>query len=150
MSAPTAPQINRNRPTEVRNVGHHAYAQRVLRYVEEDVGALRMSERRACDEYSSELLGHRRYSAWLLLYVALAGCLRGGWIPDDSYGRWVAPRINGAYGRVLHLKPFSKVFQRPHLRPDVGDFEPTFRTTADQKRGTERDSAKRRSEASLP
>src|SRR5262249_29844047 len=71
------------------------------------------------DEYSTDVLGSRRYSPWLYVYALVKGKFQEGWIPDNFYGKLVCPRINQGLTGVTEVKTFSNVVLRTKALPDV-------------------------------
>jgi hypothetical protein len=75
--------------------------------------------RKIADEYSIDVFGSKRYSAWLYVYALVNGKFREGWIPNNFFGQWVRPRLNNGLMVVPDLKTFSNVVLRTEALPDV-------------------------------
>ncbi|TVP51906.1 MAG: hypothetical protein EA349_16725 [Halomonadaceae bacterium] len=86
--------------------------------IEKHKGKLARHDRKRCDEYAHDILGHRQYAPWLYVYTALSGQFKEGWIPDNYYGAVVLPTINGHYGKISSLKPLNACIFNSPLFPD--------------------------------
>ncbi len=99
---------------------HAAEALGILRELNVAGKQLRPSDIRRCEEYSTEVLGHKKFTPWLLVYSAVSGGFKEGWIPDNFYGAKVIPFIQGPHGRFSSLKSLAgALFNSPSF-PDVG------------------------------
>ncbi|WP_299790140.1 sugar-transfer associated ATP-grasp domain-containing protein [uncultured Marivita sp.] len=94
-------------------------AQKALKHVENEKGALGKNHRTMCDEYASDVLGGREYAPWLYVYSAVSGGFKEGWIPENFYRKTVAPEIKGPYGPISRLKPLNRVFFGQGYFPDL-------------------------------
>jgi Sugar-transfer associated ATP-grasp len=74
---------------------------------------------RQCDEYAKSVLGSIKYSPWLKAYTVLSGTFKEGWIPDNYYGKVVAPRLGGDYGEISNCKSISRRLFQTDLLPDL-------------------------------
>jgi hypothetical protein len=102
---------------------HARHATEAMRIVHELNAAgkqLRPADIRRCEEYATEVLRHKKFSPWLLVYTAVAGSFKEGWIPDNFYGARVIPIIQGRHGRVSSLKSLSRALLDSSLFPDLG------------------------------
>lgn len=102
---------------------HASHALRAMQIVR-DLGAagrvLRPSVIKRCEEYSTDVLGHRRFVPWLLVYSTIAGTFKEGWIPDNFYGAKVVPAIQGPHGHVSFLKSVAGTLFQSERFPNVG------------------------------
>ncbi|CUS34203.1 sugar-transfer associated ATP-grasp domain-containing protein [Candidatus Nitrospira nitrificans] len=98
---------------------HLTAANRILKSVEGVKGPLSRYIVKHCDEYAIDVLGHRRFAAWLYVYSAIAGRFKEGWIPDNYYGSVVVPKLKGDYGKVSNLKPLNSMIFASHSFPDI-------------------------------
>ena len=89
------------------DVHHWRLAKDVLKSLEGDGCHVNTAVRRLCSEYAIDVLGSRWYAPWLIVYSALSGTFREGWIPDNYYRNIVSPTINGTVGQVAALKNLS-------------------------------------------
>lgn len=62
---------------------------------------------RLCEEYASDIFGSRKYAPWLVLYSAISGKFKEGWIPDNFFGEHVVTSLQGNYGKISDLRALS-------------------------------------------
>lgn len=98
---------------------HAAEVSRLLSSLEQQGRELRHADKKRCDDYATEVLGHPRYAHWLYAYTALAGEFREGWIPENYYGWVVVPKIKGGYGTVSSLNALNVATFHSDTFPDV-------------------------------
>lgn len=99
---------------------HRLQATAILANIARDTGrSLPASDRKLCDDYARDVLGHRHYAPWLYVYSLFSGNFREGWIPDNYYGAVVVPRLKGAYGAVSSLKPLNTAILGRQGFPDI-------------------------------
>jgi hypothetical protein len=102
------------------HAGHAARAMEKLQTLKAAGKTLRPVDIRRCEEYSTEVLGDKKFAPWLLVYSAFCGGFKEGWIPDNFYGAKVVPVIQGRHGQVSFLKSLSgALFNSPSF-PDLG------------------------------
>lgn len=93
---------------------YHAWqakeAEEVLQAITSQDKPLSKVDSARAEEYAKDVLGSLVYAPWLKVYTAMAGTFREGWIPDNYYGEFVLPRLNGTYGQLARLKAIT-----PHL-----------------------------------
>jgi hypothetical protein len=99
---------------------HAAEATRILRELHGAGKRISPADVRRCQKYSTEVLRHSRFTPWLLVYTAVSGGFKEGWIPDNFYGAKVIPAIQGPHGGVSSLKSLSGVLFNSSSFPDVG------------------------------
>lgn len=98
---------------------HMAVAKKILKGVEDAKGPLSQQVVKQCDDYASDVFGHRHFSAWLHVYSAIAGRFKEGWIPDNYYGSVVVPKLKGVYGKVSCLKALHTTIFADNSFPDI-------------------------------
>jgi len=98
---------------------HAIQATRILKSIARHGTKLRDSDKKLCDEYAVDILGHKHFAPWLYVYTAISGEFKEGWIPDNYYGSIVVPKIKGDYGKVSSLKPLNAVIFQSGLFPDL-------------------------------
>ena len=99
---------------------HAARAIKVIRRLNAAGKRVRPADAQRCQDYAIEVLRHRAYVPWLMVYSALAGEFKEGWIPDNFYGSRVVHAIQGPPGHVSFLKSLSAaLFDSPSF-PDLG------------------------------
>lgn len=95
------------------------HALTVLAVVEKASGSpVSSAIRRQAVQYAGDVLGSRRFAPWLLVYSAMAGEFREGWIPDAFFGRVVSPRVNHGIRHVSSVKTFTRVVFDSGAIPD--------------------------------
>jgi len=98
---------------------HTIQATGILKGIERKRGKINNYVRRLCNEYATEVLGHKHFAPWLYVYSAISGEFKEGWIPDNYYGSVVVPKLKGHYGKISSLKPLNSVIFKSNLFPDV-------------------------------
>ncbi|MBT8393799.1 MAG: hypothetical protein KJN66_03010, partial [Bacteroidia bacterium] len=81
---------------------HKKEAKKILKNIESVKGKLSTKNKKLCKEYAKDVLGHKKYAPWLFVYSAYAQKFEEGWIPDNYYGEFVVPKINGEYGKLCN------------------------------------------------
>src|SRR5262249_40108709 len=66
-----------------------------------------------------EVLGHRHFASWLYVYTAVSGGFKEGWVPENYYGEFVVPKLQGRYGRVSESRGLNAVMLQSEAFPDV-------------------------------
>ncbi len=99
---------------------HAAEAMQILRDLKAAGTALRRPDIRRCEEYSADIFHDKKYAPWLLVYSAISGGFREGWIPDNFYGSKVVPAIQGRHGHISFLKSLSGALFKGAAFPDIG------------------------------
>ncbi|MDG1730911.1 MAG: sugar-transfer associated ATP-grasp domain-containing protein [Algibacter sp.] len=77
-------------------------AYRIRRLVENEKGKLSSKNIKLCKEYALDIFGNKKYTPWLMTYCAYSHEFKEGWIPDNYYGEYVVPALNGEYGTVCN------------------------------------------------
>jgi len=78
--------------------------------------------RKRADDYAVEVLGKIEYAPWLYVYTLIRGSFKEGWIPDNFFGRLVAPTVNNKLGSLTDCKTFTNVVFRSDALPDIAYF----------------------------
>lgn len=98
---------------------HLAGARNALRGIEARSGPLSEADRRNCDAYAVDVLGHKRFAAWLYVYAHVAGGFKDGWIPDNFFDECVLPHNSGPYGELSRFRSLNAIlFDAPEF-PDL-------------------------------
>ncbi len=61
-------------------------------------------------EDAIERLGSARHALWLMVYAAVQGQYRDGWLPDSFYLEQVMPRINGTSHHLGRVRATNSLF----------------------------------------
>jgi hypothetical protein len=115
---------------------HAAEAMQILRELNAAGKTLQPADARRCEDYATDVLRHRKFTPWLLVYTAVSGGFKEGWIPDNFYGLKIIPVIQGPHGRVSSLKSLSGALFNSPAFPDLGAqingtlFDPQYRPLA--------------------
>lgn len=103
--------------TALQKAIEHRYHQRhrrealgLLHSIESQSGKTDPALLRKASDYAGDVFGGRDYAPWLHVYTAIAGKFREGWIPDNFYGLFVVPRINGWHGKTAGVRALGKAF----------------------------------------
>ena len=80
---------------------------------------LSSTEKKLADDYAVQVLGDKKYAPWLYVYTLIRGQFREGWIPDNFFGRLVAPKINKELRSAARFKTFTNVVLKTNALPDV-------------------------------
>jgi hypothetical protein len=99
---------------------HAKQASAILRELKGAGKRIRPADAKRCKDYAIEVLRDEKFSPWLMVYAAVSGQFKEGWIPDNFYGAKVVPAINGKSGRVAYLKSLSGALLDTQLIPDLG------------------------------
>lgn len=98
---------------------HIRAARAKLAKLEAAYGPLNPVDRKKCDAYAIEVLGHAKFAPWLHVYAHVAGEYRDGWIPDNFYDECVLPHTSGQYGELSNLRCLNGIlFDAPEF-PDI-------------------------------
>jgi Sugar-transfer associated ATP-grasp len=98
---------------------HIRAARAMLAGLETMYGPLNRTDRRLCDAYAVEVLGHPKFAHWLHVYAHAAGQFKEGWIPDNFYDECVVPHTSGPYGELSGLRGLNiTLFDAPEF-PDL-------------------------------
>ena len=95
------------------------WAKNILKIIESYKGETDPALIKAADDYAMDVFGWKGFAPDLYLYAAMQGKFIEGWIPYNYYYRVVVPSLQGAYGRVSNLKPFSRLIFKNDLFPDM-------------------------------
>lgn len=93
-----------------------------LAEIEKEKGKLSSQIKKIANTYANDVFGWKGYAPWLYVYAHLAGEFKEGWIPDNYYGKVVIPKIQGDYGKVSFLKPFTNQLFHQFIGPDLAYF----------------------------
>ena len=97
-------------------------AKTTLKEIEKEKGKLCDKTKKLAKDYAIDVLGWKWYAPWLYVYAHIAGEFKEGWIPDNYYGKVVIPKIQGYYGKVSFLKPFTNHLFKKEVSPDIAYF----------------------------
>jgi hypothetical protein len=90
-----------------------------LKSLEGYKGKIASRDKKLCDDYAAEVLGHKRYARWLYVYTAVSGRFKEGWVPENYY-RWVVvPKLQGGYGGIARLRGLNAVMFHSDAFPDL-------------------------------
>ncbi|MFO8028765.1 MAG: sugar-transfer associated ATP-grasp domain-containing protein [Cyclonatronaceae bacterium] len=98
---------------------HAREATGILKAIEHQRGKIRNQDKKRCDDYATEVLGHIHFAPWLYVYTVIAGQFKEGWIPDNYYGSVVVPKLKGEYGKMSSLNALNTVLFQSKSFPDV-------------------------------
>jgi len=110
------------------NTRHHWYAfhtqhnhetYRLLKSIESEKGKTDPKFAKLSAEYARDVFGWVGYAPWLVVYSAMAGEFKEGWIPDNYYGWTVVPKVSGPFGTVTDAKTLSRKLLSTDRLPDV-------------------------------
>ena len=90
-----------------------------LKSLEGYKGKLESRDKKLCDDYAVEVLGHKRYAHWLYVYTAVSGRFKEGWVPENYYYWVVLPKLQGRYGGVARLRGLNAVMFHSDAFPDL-------------------------------
>lgn len=87
----------------------------------EELNSVKLSQKQKAlaDEYSVEILGSKYYAPWLYVYTLVRGEFKEGWIPDNFFGKFVAPKVNKGIGVVTEMKSFTNILLQTSALPDI-------------------------------
>ena len=112
-----------NRPLNRRPPDYHARHAARAAQILEDLNAsgktLRRSDIKLCEDYAVDVFGDKAFAPWLLVYTAVSGGFKEGWIPDNFYGERIVPVIQGPYGWISLLKSMSPAMLGSPSFPDL-------------------------------
>lgn len=111
--------IKRRRAYEY-HARHAEQATLILKQLNSIGKQLRPADVKLCEEYATEVFRGKRFTPWLLVYCAVSGAFKEGWIPDNYYGEKVIPVIKGQHGKVSTLKSMSQILFCSPSFPDLG------------------------------
>ena len=110
----------KNKIANYKFESYHKYdAKLCLKNIELIKGKTKPKLLKLSDEYAQDVLGWKGYAPWLYVYSASAETFKEGWIPDNYYGKIVAPRLQGDYGKVSFLKTLSNKLFQSNVFPDI-------------------------------
>lgn len=108
---------------KVLNIKYHydsnKVAKKILHQVELEKGKLSTQSKKLAYDYANDVLGWQGFAPWLYVYTLIYGKFVEGWLPDNYYGRIVLPKIQGDYGKVSFLKPFTNKIFNESVCPDL-------------------------------
>jgi hypothetical protein len=90
-----------------------------LKSLEGYKGKMESRDKKLCDDYAVEILGHKRFAPWLYVYTAVAGRFKEGWVPENYYRSVVVPKLQGRYGGVADLRGLNTVMLQSDAFPDL-------------------------------
>jgi hypothetical protein len=90
-----------------------------LKSLEGHKGKLESRDKKLCDDYAVEVLGHKCYARWLYVYTAVSGRFKEGWVPENYYYWVVVPKLQGGYGRVANLRGLNALMFQSDAFPDL-------------------------------
>lgn len=97
---------------------HKLSALRAIKLFEESNSQkLSPHHKKLADEYAQDVFGTKEYAPWLYFYSLVRGEFLEGWIPDNYFGRYIAP--NQGLSIVSIYKTFSEVIFKTELIPDL-------------------------------
>lgn len=102
------------------HAGHAARAAASLEKLAAAGKTLRPDDARRCEEYATEVLRHKKFAPWLMVYSAFSGGFKEGCIPDNFYGAKVVPVIQGRAGQVSFQKSLCARLFNSRSFPDLG------------------------------
>jgi len=94
-------------------------ARRLLENIESEKGETDPEFARLSKEYARDVLGWAGYAPWLVVYSAMAGGFKEGWIPDNYYGWVVVPKMSGRTGSVTAAKTLTAKLLDTDRLPDI-------------------------------
>ncbi|MEP2281015.1 sugar-transfer associated ATP-grasp domain-containing protein [Maribacter sp.] len=97
-------------------------ALKALKNIETQKGKLPIKLKKEVQQYAQETLGWKGYAPWLLVYTAVCGEFKEGWIPDNYYRTIITPNIQGEYGKISFLKPLTNQLFQPISILDIAYF----------------------------
>ncbi len=98
---------------------HAREAAGILKGIEHQRGNIQNHDKKRCDEYATEVLGHKHFAPWLYVYTVISGQFKEGWIPDNYYASVVVPKIKGEYGKMSSLNTLNTALFQSDSFPDV-------------------------------
>lgn len=98
---------------------HLKAARSTLGMLERRGGPLKAADRRLCDAYAVEVLGHAKFAPWLYVYSHVAGGFREGWIPDNFFDECVLPHNSGRYGELSQFRSLNALLLGAPEFPDL-------------------------------
>jgi len=115
------PQLRlRRRGTPEFHAVEVAAARRELGYLRRWGKAVRPADAKRCQDYALDVFGQEHFAPWLLVYTAVAGSFKEGWIPQNLYSGHVNMAVQGSAGRASSLKSLASVFLGSPAVPDIG------------------------------
>ncbi len=115
----TAKRVGKSVLRQHYSRNHLNAARTTLRKVERAYGPIKPADRKRCDAYAVEVLGHAKYAPWLHVYSVVAGQFKDGWIPDNFFDECVLPHNSGKHGELSQFRSLnSLLFDAPEF-PDV-------------------------------
>ena len=93
-----------------------------LRNIEQQKGKLPAQLKKEVQQYAQKKLGWKGYAPWLLVYTAICGKFKEGWVPDNYYRVLVTPNFQGEYGKISFLKPLTKQLFQTGSTLDIAYF----------------------------
>ncbi|VXB65390.1 sugar-transfer associated ATP-grasp domain-containing protein [Maribacter litoralis] len=97
-------------------------ALKALKHIEKQKGKLPIQLKKEVRQYAQETLGWKGYAPWLLVYTAICGKFKKGWIPDNYYRVVITPKLQGEYGKVSFLKSLTKPLFQTDTLVDIAYF----------------------------
>lgn len=97
-------------------------ARTALNTLEAALGKTDPANVRRAEAYARDVFGSADYAPWLTVYCAVSGTFREGWIPENYYGKFVVPHMQGRYGSISSLRACGDMIFGDDLFPDIGYF----------------------------
>lgn len=94
-------------------------ARAVLAGLETAYGPLSAADRKLCDDYAVEVLGHAKFAPWLHVYSHVSGQFKEGWIPDNFFDECVLPNNSGPYGELSGFRTLNSILVNAPEFPDL-------------------------------
>eukprot|EP01093_Parvamoeba_rugata_P005324 TRINITY_DN1796_c0_g2_i4.p1 TRINITY_DN1796_c0_g2~~TRINITY_DN1796_c0_g2_i4.p1 ORF type:complete len:371 (-),score=67.73 TRINITY_DN1796_c0_g2_i4:1204-2316(-) len=94
-------------------------ANKLLKNIELEKGKLNSTSKKLAKEYAQDVLGWKGFAPWLYVYTLMYGEFKEGWLPDNYFGKIVIPEIQGEYGKISFLKPFTNKLFNSQVCPDL-------------------------------
>lgn len=88
--------------SNVYHLEQNKTARKFLNSLEKEKGKLSSKNVKICEEYAIDVFGDKKYSPWLFVFCAFDGVFKEGWMPDNYFGEYVVPQINGEYGKLCN------------------------------------------------
>jgi hypothetical protein len=98
---------------------HKLQAESILKSIASEKGRINPKFKKLSREYARDVLGWTGFAPWLVVYSAIAGEFKEGWIPDNYYGRIVVPKLKGLYGTISDANSLSSKLLNTNRLPDI-------------------------------
>lgn len=102
------------------HLGHRKSALDILKNIEAEKGKTNTKLIKLSDEYASDVLGSKIFAPWLYVYSAFNQNFKEGWIPDNYYGKVIAPKLQGTYGLIAEYNALTSIlFKDSYFFPNL-------------------------------